>query len=100
MSLRGSIVGSQATQGRAAAHPPTATQPMPPKPPLEKAAMLLQKLDDLLLLNGAEPYREIWSELKMEIGKLHVPPQVTVDNALVQKLTEAVADLVNKQNQA
>ena len=61
--------------------------------------MLLQKLDDLLLLNGAEPYREIWSELKVEIGKLHAPPQVAVDNALIQKLTEAVADLVNKQNQ-
>jgi hypothetical protein len=36
----------------------------------------------------------------MEIGKLHAPTQNKLDNALIQKLTEAVTDLVKKQSQS
>ena len=99
MSPPGPVVGSQATQGEVAASPTTASQPTPPEPPLQKVATLINKLDDLLLLNGAEPYRELWDELKAEINKLHTRAQTAIDNALVQKLTEAVTDLVKKQTQ-
>lgn len=99
MSPPGPVVGSQATQGEVAATPTTAPQPTPPEPPLQKVAELILKLDGLLLLNGAEAYREPWNELKAEVGKLHVHAQIAIDKALVQKLTEAVTDLVKKQNQ-
>jgi hypothetical protein len=66
---------------------------------MQKVTKLIQKLDDLLLSNGAEAYREPWEELKAEIGKLHMAAQTPVDNTIVQKLTEAVADLVKKQSQ-
>ena len=72
-----------------------APQPTPTESP-QKVVKLLQKLDDLLLLSGEE--RELWEELKVEVGKLSPTPKVTADNDHIQKLTEAVTDLINKQN--
>ena len=60
-------------------------------------AKLLQKLNNLLLLNGKE--LELWEELKAETSKLCSPLQVMADNDHIQKLTEAVVDLIKKQNQ-
>ena len=48
-----SIVRSQASQG-AAACATSAPQPTPTEPPQQKVAKLLQKLNDLLLLNNKE----------------------------------------------
>ena len=50
------------------------------------------------LLNGKE--LELWEELKAEAGKLCLPPRVTADNDHIQKLTEAVADLIKKTKPA
>ena len=58
-------------------------------------AKLLQKLDDLLLLNDKE--LELWEELKAEISKLCSPPQVTANNNYIQKLIKAVADLIKNK---
>ena len=88
MRPQGSVARSQASQG-AAACATSAPQPTPTEPPQQKVAKLLQKLDDLLLLNGKE--LELWEELKAETGKLCSPPQVMADNDHIQKLTEAVA---------
>ena len=55
---------------------------------------LLQKLNDLLLLNSKE--LEFWEELKAETSKLYLPPQVIVNNNYIQKLTEAAVDLIKK----
>ena len=70
MRPQGSVARSQASQGAAA--------PARTEPPQQKVAKLLQKLDDLLLLNGKE--LELWEELKAETGKLCSPPQVTADD--------------------
>ena len=49
------------------------TLPHPPAPPSQhKAVKLLLDLDDLLLLNGAEPFRGLWEELKTEVAQLIV----------------------------
>jgi len=67
MGPQGSVARSQALQSAAARATP-APQPAPTEPPQQKVAKLLQKLDDLLLLNGKE--LELWEELKAEAGKL------------------------------
>jgi len=70
MSPQGSAARSQASQG-AVAREALAPQPVPTEPPQQKVAKLIQKLDDLLLLNSKE--LELWEELKAEAGKLCLP---------------------------
>jgi len=77
MSPQGSAARSQASQGTAAREA-LAPQPVPTEPPQQKVAKLIQKLDNLLLLNGKE--LELWEELKAEASKLCLPPQVMANN--------------------
>ena len=77
MSPQGSAARSQASQGAAAREAP-APQPVPTEPPQQKVAKLIQKLDDLLLLNGKE--LKLWEELKAEASKLCLPLRVTANN--------------------
>ena len=53
MRPQGSVARSQASQG-AAACATSALQPTPTEPPQQKVAKLLQKLNNLLLLNSKE----------------------------------------------
>jgi len=77
ISPQGFAARSQALQG-AAARKALAPQPIPTELPQQKVAKLIQKLDNLLLLNGKE--LELWEELKAEASKLCLPPQVMADN--------------------
>ena len=63
----------------------------------QRMANLLQDLDGLLLLDGAEPFRERWEELKDELTRAPTPARVIVDNHHIRKLTEAVTTLIEKQ---
>jgi hypothetical protein len=57
----------------------------------------MQDLEGLLLLEGAEPYRNSWNELKNRITKLGAARQVNVDNQHIAKLAQAVEALVSNQ---
>jgi len=59
--------------------------------------VLMSKLDGLLLLEGAEPYRSNWDELKAKVAQLAAGRTVNVDNQHVAKLTQAVEALVTIQ---
>lgn len=97
MSPSGPAARSHASQGEGSILPSTAPQPNPPESPNQKVTSLIQRLDDLFLSDNAEAFRELWEELKTEIGTHHTPTQPTIDNTLVLNLIEAVADLVKKQ---
>jgi hypothetical protein len=70
----------------------TTTTPSP-----AEMEQLLRELDDLLLLEGAEPYRNHWSQLKAGVAQLTAARQGFVDNAHVTRLTQAVEALVDNQ---
>ena len=64
-----------------------------------KMARLVRELEGLLLLEGAEPYRKLWQELKLEVSKPLEVTRVTADNAHIAELTNAVKAMVSKQKQ-
>src|SRR5204863_694347 len=71
------------------------------KPPKLTVAQLLQKLEGLLLLEGAEPYRRWWDELKAVVTEPSRTRRVTADNEYIAKLIETVETMatVNKKQQ-
>src|SRR5262249_39857165 len=96
-------MNSQGVAGASPAGGPAVTtqtaSPHPPAPPSQhKAVKLLLDLDDLLLLNGAEPFRGLWEELKTHVAQLTVAAQAAENNQ-IKKLTEAVTALIEKQKQ-
>jgi hypothetical protein len=61
--------------------------------------VLMQKLDDLLLLESAEPYLSSWNKLKIRIAQLIITcqTQINVDNQHVVKLMQVVEALMSNQ---
>jgi hypothetical protein len=87
-------VGAQAAQAQLAKQTNTTTTSSQ-----QKMGALMQKLDDLLLLESAKPYLSSWDELKTRVAQLMIArqAQVNVDNQHVAKLTQAVEALVSNQ---
>jgi hypothetical protein len=82
------------------AHPAAtrpATQNNANAPSQREMETLMQELDGLLLLEGAEPHRDSWDKLKAGVTQLLTGRQVNVDNHHVTKLTQAMEALVTNQ---
>lgn len=60
----------------------------------------MEKLEGLLLLEGAEPYLDSWKELKAKVARLGAGRTINVDNQHVAKLTQAVEALVINQKKS